>query len=60
MTAGILTAMPILTMIGLLVVAPGYLQGMWSDDDGRRLVGAAVVAQIIGNLVIQNIVRIRV
>ena len=60
MTAGILTAMPILTMIGLLVVAPGYLQGMWSDDDGRRLVGAAVVAQIIGNFVIQKIVRIRV
>ncbi len=60
MTAGILTAMPVLTMIGLLVVAPGYLQGLWNDDDGRRLVGAAVVAQIVGNFVIQKIVKIRV
>lgn len=60
MTAGILIAMPILTMVGLLVVAPGYLQGMWNDDDGRRLVGGAVVAQLLGNVVIKKIVRIRV
>ena len=60
MTAGILTAMPILTMIALLVVAPGYLQGMAADEDGRHLIAGCVVAQVIGNLCIRKIIRIKV
>jgi len=60
MTAGILSSMPLLTMIALLIVAPGYLQGLWNDEDGRKLIGAAVVAQLLGNLTIRKIVRIRV
>jgi tight adherence protein B len=60
MTAGILTAMPICTMFALLVVAPGYLQGMATDPDGRYLIGGCVVAQVIGNLCIRKIIRIKV
>ncbi len=60
MTAGILTAMPIVTMIALLIVAPGYLQGMAADEDGRRLIAGCVVAQVIGNLCIRKIIRIKV
>jgi tight adherence protein B len=60
MTAGILTALPALTMVAMLMVAPGYLQGMWADPDGFKLVLGAVVAQIIGNLVIRKIIRIKV
>ena len=35
LTATILTLLPIATMLGLLVVAPGYLQGMAADPDGK-------------------------
>src|SRR6185312_2555369 len=60
MTAGILTVLPVLTAGALLIVAPGYLQGMFSDSDGKKLVMAAVAAQIIGNFIIRKIVRIKV
>jgi tight adherence protein B len=60
MTAGILTALPIVTALALLFVAPGYLQGMFSDSDGKKLVAAAVVSQVIGNLIIRKIIRIKV
>jgi tight adherence protein B len=60
MTAGILTAMPVCTMFALLVVAPGYLQGMAADPDGRYLIAGCIVAQVIGNLCIRKIIRIKV
>lgn len=60
MTAGILTAMPICTMFALLMVAPGYLQGMADDVDGRKLIVGCVIAQVIGNVCIRKIIRIKV
>jgi tight adherence protein B len=60
MTAGILTAMPVCTMFALLVVAPGYLQGMAADPDGRNMIAGCIVAQVIGNLCIRKIIRIKV
>jgi tight adherence protein B len=60
MTAGILTAMPVCTGVALLIVAPGYLQGMAADPDGRYLIGGCLVAQVIGNLCIRKIIRIKV
>ena len=60
LTASILTALPILTMLGLLVVAPGYLQGMADDPDGKWLIGGSIVAQILGNFTIKKIINIKV
>jgi tight adherence protein B len=60
LTATILTALPILTMIGLLVVAPGYLQGMAEDSDGKWLIGGSIVAQVLGNFTIKKIINIKV
>jgi tight adherence protein B len=60
MTAGILTALPVLTAGALLMVAPGYLQAMFADPDGKKLVMGAVLAQVLGNFIIKKIVRIRV
>jgi tight adherence protein B len=60
MTASILTVLPIATMLGLLIVAPGYLQGMAADSDGKWLIGGAVVAQILGNYCIKRIINIKV
>ena len=60
MTAGILMALPVVTAGALLLVAPGYLQGMFNDPDGQKLVMGAVGAQVIGNLIIGKIIKIKV
>jgi tight adherence protein B len=60
LTAAILTIMPVATMIGLLIVAPGYLQGMAADPDGKWLIVGSIVAQVIGNICIRKIINIKV
>jgi tight adherence protein B len=60
LTATILTLLPIGTMLALLLVAPGYLQGMAEDPDGKWLIGGAIVAQILGNFFIKKIINIKV
>ncbi len=60
LTATVLTLLPVATMLCLLVVAPGYLQGMAADSDGKWMIGGAVVAQILGNFFIKKIINIKV
>lgn len=60
LTATILTILPIATMLGMLLVAPGYLQGMAADPDGKWLVGASIAAQFIGYYFIRKIITIKV
>jgi tight adherence protein B len=60
MTAMILGGLPVVTVIALLIISPGYLDGMASDPDGRKLIAGAIVGQIIGNLVIRKIINIQV
>uniref|UniRef100_Q02DB8 Type II secretion system protein n=1 Tax=Solibacter usitatus (strain Ellin6076) TaxID=234267 RepID=Q02DB8_SOLUE len=60
LTATILTLLPVGTMLALLVVAPGYLQGMADDSDGKYLIGGAIVAQVLGNYFIKRIINIKV
>jgi tight adherence protein B len=60
LTATILTLLPIGTMLGLLLVAPGYLQAMAADSDGKLMIGGAIVAQVLGNFFIKKIINIKV
>ena len=60
LTATILALLPVATMVGLLAVAPGYLQSMASDDDGKWMIGGAIFAQILGNFFIKKIINIKV
>lgn len=60
LTAGILTIMPIALMFALLYIAPGYLQSMAKDPDGKWLILAAVIAQALGYFFIRRIIRIKV
>jgi tight adherence protein B len=60
LTATILTLLPVATMLGLLVVAPGYLQGMAEDADGKFMIGGAIFAQVLGNFFIKKIINIKV
>jgi tight adherence protein B len=59
-TALVLTFLPIVTMLALMVVAPGYLQSMADDPDGKYLIIGAIVGQIIGYFVMRRIIDIKV
>jgi tight adherence protein B len=60
LTATILTLLPVATMFGLLLVAPGYLQSMAEDSDGKWLIAGAIFAQVLGNFFIKKIINIKV
>jgi tight adherence protein B len=60
LTATILTLMPIATMAGLMLTSPSYLAPMFVNPMGKKLIAGAVVAQILGNVVIRKIVNIKV
>ena len=60
LTAGILTIMPVALMFALLYIAPGYLQSMAKDPDGKWLIVAAVISQALGYFFIRRIIRIKV
>ena len=60
LTAGILTVMPIVMVLALLFVAPGYLQGMVRDPDGKYMILAAILSQLLGYYFIRKIIRIKI
>jgi tight adherence protein B len=60
LTATILTLLPIATLGGLMITSRGYLDPMFASPLGRKIIAAAVIAQIIGNLCIQKIIKIKV
>jgi tight adherence protein B len=60
LTATILTLMPLALMLGLMLVAPGYLEGMAREADGKWLVLGAIVGQLVGYYFIRRIIRIKV
>jgi tight adherence protein B len=59
-TALVLTLMPIAVAGFMLLINPGYLKGMFATDVGRYMVYGAGVGQVIGYLIIQKIVDIKV
>jgi tight adherence protein B len=60
LTANVLTVMPIATIILLKLVSPSYVNNLFDDPIGRNLLGAAVVSQILGYLVMQKIIKVKV
>jgi len=60
LTGMILTLLPVLTGLALLAVAPGYLQGMAKDPDGKYLMVGAGVGVLLGNFFIRKIIKIKV
>jgi tight adherence protein B len=60
LTGLILTILPVVTALLLLAVAPGYLQGMAKDPDGKYLIVGAGVSVLLGNYFIRRIIKIKV
>ncbi|HUP04385.1 MAG TPA: type II secretion system F family protein [Bryobacteraceae bacterium] len=59
-TATILSLLPVATGICLAVVAPAYMKVLTDDPNGKKLICAAIVAQLMGKFVIGKIVGIKV
>ena len=59
-TALVLTILPAATAILMMMAAPSYLKSMFDDPDGRKLMAGSVVGQVLGQLVIRKIIRIKV
>lgn len=60
MTAMILSILPLFMILALPIVAPGYLQGMARDPDGKWMIAGALVAQLLGYYIMRRIVDIKV
>jgi len=59
-TALVLTILPAATAILMMMAAPTYLMSMFNDPDGKKLIAGSIAAQILGQLVIRKIIRIKV
>jgi len=60
LTSRVLTALPIVMIFALQAVAPGYLGEMAKDPDGKWLIAGALMAQVIGYLIMKRITNIKV
>jgi len=60
LTGVVLSILPIVLVIALLLVAPGYLEGMVKDSTGKYLIAGAILFQFIGYFFIRRIVHIKV
>ena len=60
LTAKVLTFMPVVTLIMLKIVSPAYIDNLTGDPSGRNLLGAAIVLQIMGYLVMQRMIKVEV
>jgi tight adherence protein B len=60
MTALILGILPVVLALALMAIAPGYLQSLTNDPDGRYIVMGAVVAQLLGFYCMKRIIDIKV
>ncbi len=60
LTGTILTLMPFALMLGLMAVAPAYLQSMVDDPDGKYIIAIALTLIVIGHFIIRKIIKIKV
>jgi Flp pilus assembly protein TadB len=56
----VLSILPAVTAILMMLAAPAYLRSMLDDPDGKKLIAASIVGQVVGQLVIRKIIRIKV
>lgn len=59
-TAGVLSALPIIVVLIMSITTPGYLRVFVENPTGRLLGMAAVVAQILAYIIIKKMINIKV
>jgi tight adherence protein B len=56
----VLIALPFALFAFMLNTKPDYIESLWTTDLGKKMSAAAIIAQILGALVIRKIVNIKV
>jgi tight adherence protein B len=56
----VLIALPFALFAFMLNVKPDYVETLWTTELGRKMSAFAIIAQILGALVIRKIVNIKV
>lgn len=59
-SAWLLCGLPIFLAIYVTLMNPGYMDVMWRDPRGHKLIAIAAIMQILGMLMVQRIMRIRI
>ena len=59
-SAWLLCALPILLAIYISFMNPGYMDVLWRDPRGHKLIAVAVTMQILGMLMVQRIMKIKI
>ena len=59
-SAWLLCALPIFLAVYVTFMNPGYMDVMWRDPRGNKLLAIAVIMQILGMLMVQRIMKIRI
>jgi tight adherence protein B len=60
LSAWILSCLPFAVALVINIVNPGFLEILWTDPAGLKLVGAAMAMMIVGIYVMSRIIKIRV
>jgi tight adherence protein B len=60
MSAWVLGLLPFITALLLMLINPGFMDVLWTDPVGLRMVGVVVTSMLFGMLWMRHIVRIRV
>ncbi len=60
MSAWVLCGLPLFIAVMVNFMNPEYMEPLWNDPRGQKLVYAAAIMQIIGMLIIRKIMRIKI
>lgn len=59
-SAWLLCALPILLAVYMTVMNPDYMEVMWRDPRGHKLLAIAAIMQVMGVLMVQKIMKIKI
>ena len=59
-SAWLLCALPIFLAVYITTMNPGYMDVMWLDPRGHKLLAIAAIMQILGMLMVQKIMKIKI
>ncbi len=59
-SAWLLCALPILLAIYISIMNPGYMEVMWRDQRGHKLLFVAAIMQLLGMFMVQKIMKIKI
>lgn len=59
-SAWLLCGLPIFLAIYVSVMNPGYMDVLWRDPRGHKLLAAAAIMQVLGMIMVQKILKIKI